>query len=84
MQELVAKLKADQKGHPKVLQQLEKQRQALEKKLEAGERRQAALERDNEGLRDRLARQVEAEKAALQEQVGLGGGATDTACVCMC
>ncbi|WIA22859.1 hypothetical protein OEZ86_009805 [Tetradesmus obliquus] len=67
-QELVSKLRAEQRSHPKALQQAEKQRQALERKLEASEKKQAGLERDAEGLQERLGKQ-EAEKAALQEQL---------------
>lgn len=68
LQEVVTKLRAEQKAHPKALAQLEKQKQTLEKKVEAAERRQTVLERENEGLQEKLAKQ-EAEKATLQEQV---------------
>jgi Skp family chaperone for outer membrane proteins len=68
LQDLVSKLRQEQRAHPKALQQAEKQRVALERKLEASERRQAGLERDSEGLQERLGKQ-EAEKAAVQEQV---------------
>lgn len=68
MQEVVNRLRQDVKAHPKALQQLEKQRQALEKKLDGAARKEAALLRDNEALQERLSRQDE-EKAALQEQV---------------
>lgn len=67
-QELVSRLRQDQKAHPKALQQLEKQRQALEKKLDGAGRREAVLQRDNEALQERLARQEE-EKSALQDQL---------------
>lgn len=43
LQELVSRLRQDQKAHPKALQQLEKQRQGLEKKLDGAARREAAL-----------------------------------------
>lgn len=54
LQELVSRLRQDQKAHPKALQQLEKQRQGLEKKLDGAARREAALQRDNEALQVRV------------------------------
>lgn len=54
LQELVSRLRQDQKAHPKALQQLEKQRQGLEKKLDGSARREAGLQRDNEALQVRV------------------------------
>jgi hypothetical protein len=53
LQELVARLRQEQKSHPKALQQLEKQKQALEKKLDGAARKEAALQRDNDSLQVR-------------------------------
>jgi len=50
LQEAVSKLRQEAKAHPKALQQLEKQKQALEKKLDGAARKEAALTRDNEAL----------------------------------
>lgn len=53
LQELMSRLRQDQKAHPKALQQLEKQRQGLEKKLDGAARREVGLQRDNEALQVR-------------------------------
>lgn len=52
----MSRLRQDQKAHPKALQQLEKEKQALEKKLNGAARKEAALQRDNEGLQVGLSR----------------------------
>lgn len=49
-QDLVSRLRQEQKAHPKALQQLEKQKQVLEKKLDGQGRKEVALQRDNEAL----------------------------------
>lgn len=46
----MTRLRQEQKSHPKALQQLEKQKQALDKKLVGAARREAALQRDNDSL----------------------------------
>jgi hypothetical protein len=68
----VSRLRQDQKAHPKALQQLEKQRQALEKKLDGAGRREAVLQRDNEAL------QVRGGATHAHTACGCGGSHTAT------